>query len=52
MDVGTRQSMQRLPGCWTEARVSRVRAMALTPQLWDAGRVIKEQQDEGLVVQG
>ena len=31
MDAGTRQATQRLPGCWTEARVSREGAMALTP---------------------
>lgn len=51
MDAGTRQSTQKLPGCWTEARVSREGPTALTPPPRDAGRVIKEQQDEGLVVQ-
>lgn len=49
MDAGTRQATQRLPGCWTEARVSREGAMALTPPR-DAGRALREQQDKGLVL--
>lgn len=37
MDAGTRQATQRLPGCWTEARISREGAMALTPPGRQAG---------------